>query len=199
MGARPTPTDLWKVTTVSASTRTHCDQVRSLYGWETAGCIADWLTFGTGIVVVDASVFKDGREGRGANAGRVYAGRTWGGPEDLVLRAARGRVGSIGDGGGVDGELRNELTERALRRLRAPTSCPSALCASGESGGSGGRCTFSPKTSKTVRTGEVACEARREGLGERFANGSSSRRSGGGELREGVTGPTDDRGEGAPE
>ena len=116
----------------------------------------------------------------------------------------------MGEGGGVDGwsrSSRRDLRERAPRKLRArragsPSSCCNALWANGDRGVGGRRGTSSEKTSKTERTGDVARDARTDGAGERFANGSSSSRSGGGELREGVTGPSEEiseRGDVAPE
>ncbi len=54
-----------------------------------------------------------------------------------------------------------------------------------------------------MRTGDVARDARREGAGDKFANGSSSSKSGGGELRDGVVDPSEGNservGEMAPE
>lgn len=97
----------------------------------------------------------------------------------------------MGDAWIVDGSSRKDLRELETRKRRVGCipcwdSCNNALCVSGELGVSG---TESSSGSKAERMGDVTREARKEGAGDRFAKGSSSRRSGGGELREGVKGP----------
>lgn len=106
-------------------------------------------------------------------------------------RLKSGVDGSEGVGGGADGTFAKpwkEEYEDACRKTREPSSGRPSTSASGDRGGGREACGPSAKMSNTVRTGDVARELRREGAGERFANGSSSKRSGGGELREGVAG-----------
>lgn len=114
-------------------------------------------------------------------------------------RRKSGVDGSVGVGGGAEGAFDKpwkEEYEDACLKTREPSSGRPLGGASGDRGGGREACGPSAKMSNTVRTGDVAREPRKEGAGERFANGSSSNRSGGGELREGVAGTI---GEGAPE